>query len=237
MGRSLKRIETTLHHEVVPPQAGRDPRPTLVLLHGLGTNESDLLPLAAELGRDDVLVVGARAPHAYPAGSGLGYAWYDFQAPGEALARSVGAAVGVLEPFLEDVIAGYPVDPQRLFVLGFSQGAVMALAVSLRRPDLVAGVIALSGYLPPDSKPARVDDGRRFPVFIGHGTDDPLIGVQAARDAADALQTRGHEVSLHECPAAHSITAGELADVGSWLNTQIAAKSEDGAPDRNEDGG
>ena len=221
MGLPLQRIETTLHHELIPPAAGGDAHPTLVLLHGLGANEDDLLPLAVELGRDDVLAIGARAPHPYLSGFGQGYAWYDFEAPGQARARSVEAAVGLLESFVEEVIAGYPVDPRRLFLLGFSQGAVMALAVSLRRPDLVAGVIALSGYLPPDSKPVRADEGRRLPVFIGHGTDDPLIGVQAARDAADALRTGGHEVSLHEYPAAHSLTAAELADVSGWLDRQI----------------
>ncbi len=237
MGKPLKRIETTLHHELVPPRAAGDADPTLVLLHGLGTKEDDLLPLAAELGRDDVLAIGARAPQEYPTGFGMGYAWYDFEAPGQALARGVEAAVGLLEPFLEDVIAGYPVDPQRVFLLGFSQGAVMALAVSLQRPDLAAGVIALSGHLPPGQEPSRADDRGRFPVFIGHGANDPLIGVQAARDAANALRTGGHEVSLQEYPVGHSISAEELADVGSWLATQIAAESEDGTPDRIKDGG
>src|SRR5690349_13251355 len=129
-------------HRVLPAAEGAPPHPGLLLLHGRGTNESDLLPLGREIdGR--LFAVGARGPVRFPWG---GYAWYDLDPrgvgfPDEATLR---ASLDLLRRFITEMLAAYPIDPDRLYVGGFSMGSVMAGTLGLTDPDRVAGSIILS---------------------------------------------------------------------------------------------
>ena len=216
-------ISAPLEHLVGPPTTVSDAYATLVLLHGRGADAQDLMPLVAELGRDDLLILAPQAPYALPGPFGIGYAWYDMHEIGEPDPASFAPSLGLLRQFLEAAIAGYPVATDRLFLLGFSQGAVMALAVGLAEPKRLAGVIALSGYLPVAVDAAASADIGRLSVFIGHGNADPLIPVDEGRHARDALTAAGADVTYGEYPTAHRIAPAELEDIRTWIDTRLDA--------------
>jgi phospholipase/carboxylesterase len=217
MSASPDKIEAPLHYEVAPPSQPGSAHPTLVLLHGRGANAADLLPLAPELVGDDWLTLAPQAPYELRGVFGLGYAWYHFKENGHPKQPGFDQALDRLAGFLEAIRQGYAIHPERLFLLGFSQGAVVSLAAALQGLDRVAGVVALSGYLA-ESVTLAGDAGRSAPpVFMGHGTLDDLIPVEAGRQTRDWLTAHGVEVSYREYSAGHGITPDEVEHIRTWL--------------------
>lgn len=208
-----------LVHRVRPPRApSSGPAPILVLLHGRGADEGDLLPLAEALDPRFV-AVSVRAP--FPLGPG--WAWYGIPRVGEPDPAMFRASLERLDRFLDQVVAGYPIDPTRLFVLGFSQGAVMSGALLLSRPRRLRGAVLLSGYLPLRSDLAIEEAGLRgAAVFAGHGTADSVIPVGFGREARDYLTRVGADLSYREYPIGHQIAAEELDEIAAWLRPRLA---------------
>lgn len=204
-----------LFHVAHPPRrAATGLAPGLLLLHGRGADEQDLLPLADELD-PRLFVVSARAPGRL----GPGYAWYDLAGIGAPEPASFDRSVERLTGFVERLPRVYAIDPAGLFVLGFSQGAVMSGALLLSRPELLAGTIMLSGYLPVDAG-LRIDEARlaNAPVLVAHGEADPVIPVVAGRQSRDYLARVGADLTYYEYPIGHTIGPEELRDVASWLD-------------------
>lgn len=184
----------------------------LLLLHGRGADEADLLPLADSLD-PRFFVVSARAP--LPLGPG--FAWYDLADIGNPEPSSFDASLASLGRFVEELPRVYPIDPGRAFTLGFSQGAVMAGSLLLTRPEAMAGTVMLSGYLPLDQK-LPIDETRlaNRRVFVGHGTADPLIPLAWARKVRDYFTKVGADLTYREYPLAHSIGPDELDNIRDW---------------------
>src|SRR5579859_786994 len=161
-----------LYHVTRPPRAGgAGPHPGLLLLHGRGADELDLLGLADELD-PRFFVVSARAPMAL----GPGYHWYQLAAIGSPEQKTFESSLKALSRFVVDLPTAYPIDPAALFTLGFSQGSMMAGSLLLTHPDSVAGTVMLSGYLPLESGlPIDETALARRPVFQAHGTVDPVL--------------------------------------------------------------
>ena len=204
-----------LYHVVSwPRQAAAEPHPCLVLLHGRGSNEQDLFGLVPELPKVP-LVVSLRAPFSMDWG---GYMWYEITdqraVPDPAtFAQSLGAIKG----FLEGLPQRYPVDPTRIFVIGFSQGALMAGSVTVAHPELVAAAVMLSGYLPPSDALAPGEALAGKPFFVAHGTDDPVLPVVLARQARLFLEGLRATVDYHEYSMEHQVIEPELRDLRAWL--------------------
>lgn len=196
------------------PAAG-DPEGALVLLHGRGADEHDLVALFDLLDPERRLVgVTPRGPLSLPPG---GAHWYavrqiGYPDPGTFLA-TVQQASGWLDALPE--LTGVPLE--RTVLGGFSQGAVMSYALGLGegRPA-PAAVVALSGFMPTVDGFA-LDAGRAVPVAIGHGTGDPVIGVEWSRQARDRLEAAGTAVTYRESPMGHAIDPGFLRDLAGWL--------------------
>ena len=216
-------IPAPLEHLIAPPPRVSETYALLVLLHGRGADAHDLLPLANELGRDDLLVVAPQAPYALPGPFGMGYAWYDMHDIGDPDPVTFEPSLARLREFLGAVIAGHPVDAQRVFLLGFSQGAVMSLATAIIDPRRLAGVVALSGYLPEAVIGAAGGSLDDLPIFIGHGNADPLIPVTEGHKARDVLIANGADVTYREYSTAHRIAPEELDDIREWLGAQLDA--------------
>jgi phospholipase/carboxylesterase len=180
---------------------------TLVLLHGFGADEHDLLPLAREL--DPALrVVSLAAPIALEQG---GRAWYRLQEGPQGISfdpKEVLEAGSIAGEAIEEIAREYP-DP---ILCGFSQGAGMALAAALERPGLARTILALSAV-----PPRREGGGKGLRVFLGHGTFDPLIPVQVGRATRDLLVKLGAAVTYREYPMGHMICAEEIADARNFL--------------------
>jgi phospholipase/carboxylesterase len=198
------------------------PQGILVLMHGRGADEHDLAPLLQALDPDgNLLGVLPRGPLALPPG---GRHWYVLREVGSPDRDTFLETFALLSDWLDDVLAENEVPSERLVLGGFSQGAVMAyslgLAAGRQRP---AAILAFSGFIP------RVEgfeldlDGRTgLPVSISHGSLDPIIGVEFAREARARLEAAGLAVRYREDPVPHTIAPGALAQAKEVLAEAMA---------------
>jgi phospholipase/carboxylesterase len=208
----------SLTHQVVParqPVSGASPG--LLLLHGRGANELDLLGLAEELD-PRLTVISVRAPHR----RSVGYHWYDLINVGVPEPTSYTVGRERLEQFVGEAVARYGLDPARLYLLGFSQGAMMAGGLALVMPERIAGAVMLSGYLPLQQGLAVNEAGLRGQAFfVAHGTYDSVIPVRYAREARDYLTRVGADLIYREYPIEHYVSPDELAEVAAWLTARL----------------
>ena len=198
--------------------------PTLVLLHGLRSNEDDLMGLAPELD-PQLRIVSVRAP------VGMGpsaYAWYPVEfLPGGDFSVDVEVAQRSLEQlvmFLRALPSAVGADPERVYCGGFSQGAVMTLAATVQDPGLMAGILCLSGRLPPTGADSARLEG--LPAMVVHGTEDPVIPVRYGREVRDFLTSAEAAVTWREYPMGHYVNAASLRDVRNWLSERLAAGTD-----------
>ena len=193
------------------PAAG-EPHGALVLLHGRGASENDLAPLADELDPERRLVaLFPRGPLTLPPG---GFHWYVVQRVGYPHAPTFLPTFERLSSWLEGALADAGVPLERTILGGFSQGSVMAHALALAsgRPR-PAAVVGFSGFIPEvDGFDLDIEARAGLPVFIAHGTYDPIITVDFGRDARDRLEAAGVDVTYREDPVDHTIALGALED-------------------------
>jgi phospholipase/carboxylesterase len=203
---------------------------SVVLLHGLGADGTDFVPIVDELRLPDALPVRFVFPHAplRPVTVNAGYvmrAWYDirsFTPEGRAdeagLAQSVGRVNGCLRREIERGVAA-----SRIVLAGFSQGGAVALAAGLRFPERLAGILALSAYLPfPQTLEAeRSVANADVPILMCHGRLDPVVHVTLGQEARDVLTGLRYPVQWREYPMQHEVCTAEIADVGRWLREQF----------------
>jgi len=208
-----------LVYKVVSPAVTTGtPPPMLVLLHGWGSDETDLIGLSNALPRN-FIVVSVRAPYIRPEG---GFAWYQLQfgngAFKEALEQASESAKK-LNALLPQLVKEFNADPKRVFLGGFSQGAIMSLRVGLQAPYPVRGVVCFSGRFPPDLDLNKMPATQkaRIPVFAAHGTEDKVISISDGRTIVQKLKAAGIVVSAHEYPVGHQISKEALVALKSWL--------------------
>lgn len=216
----MKQIETSLIHRVlVPEHSSASRHPTLILLHGRGADEEDLLGLSEHLD-PRLLIVSARAPYAFP--NGGGYTWYDVGALGQPEPAMFKTSYDALLTFVTDVHANYPVEQERVFLLGFSMGTVMSFALSLTKPVLFRGVIANSGYVPENTHlTLKWNSLSGIDFFIAHGMYDPVIPVGFARRGKELFERAHASLTYREYPMAHQISEESLGDLSAWLSQRI----------------
>lgn len=211
-----------LHHVARPPRApsASGKPPLLVLLHGIGADEQDLLPLAAHLD-PRFQVVSLRAPdEAEP----MGWCWYRldwrFQPPRADLDQ-LAASRALLLDFLAGAPAAFGTDPARTLLFGFSQGAAMALTALIARPDLVRGAVLHSGRVVQDQGPPR-GDLAGVEVLALHGTRDPVLPPAHGREVRALLAPAlGARLEYREYDAAHEVTAETLTHAAGWLAARL----------------
>ena len=201
------------------PAAG-DPDGALVLLHGRGTDEADLLPLLDVFDPERRLVgVTPRAPLSLPPG---GRHWYVVPRVGFPDPATFARSFALLERFLASFDEATGVPWERTVIGGFSMGTVMSYALGLGagRPS-PAGIVALSGFIPTvDGWEADLDRAG-LPVFIAHGRRDPVISVDFARAANERLTAAGLDVSYHESDAGHHLDEASVRQLPGWIDAAI----------------
>ena len=206
------------------PSAG-EPEGLLVLHHGRGADEQDLLTLADVLDPAQRLhVVTPRAPLQLPGSPG--YHWYLVPRVGYPDPDSFQAARTALAELHDELWQRTGIAPGRTVLGGFSMGAVMsyAMAFGAERPA-PAGVLAFSGFIPTvEGWQPALDDRSDVRVFIAHGRQDRVIAVELARAAAERLRGAGIPVDYHETDAAHHIDPRELPAAGTWLQETLAPR-------------
>jgi len=210
-----------------------DPSASVIVLHGLGADGNDFVPIANELDLGAVGAVRFVFPHApsRPVTINGGYvmpAWYDILGLDSHAQREDEAGLRASQALVEELIArekARGVAARRIVLAGFSQGCAMTLMTGLRHDERLAGLVGLSGYLPLAAKAEveRHDANRDLPIFLAHGTADPVIPIARARQSRDLLTAMGHPVEWHEYPMPHSVSPAEIADLNRWLLGALAA--------------
>ena len=215
----------SLVHQTLPVRAEAVPSkpPLLLLLHGIGSNEDDLFGLAPYLD-ERFMIVSARAPLVMGPGS---FAWFniEFTTGGiQADLKQAEQSHALLLKFIDELIETYDADPNCVFLMGFSQGAMMSLNAALAQPDKVAGVVALCGRFPSQVKRAAPEALRDKPVFVSHGIYDPMLPVESGREAREKLEALGVALTYREYPMGHEVSMESLRDVTAWLSATLDAK-------------
>jgi phospholipase/carboxylesterase len=209
-------VPASLVHLVREPTQPSRNAPTLLLLHGVGSNEHDLFGLAPQLD-PRCRVISVRAPIELGAGA---YGWYEIQFTPNGIIGNLEQARQSLARLVEFVDG---LAAERLYVLGFSQGAIMTLALALTHPEKVVAAAALSGrFLLNDlrgiAEPERL---RGLPILVQHGLYDEVLPIENGRGIRDALAQLPVELTYQEYPIGHHISPESLAAVQSWLSALI----------------
>jgi len=216
--------------EAVEIETGPSPRASVIWMHGLGADGHDFEPIVPELGMPATPSARFVFPHApvQPVtinGGARMRAWYDVTGDG----RQDAAGIRASQARVEALIArerSRGMAPGAIVLAGFSQGGAMALHTGLRHPERLAGILALSTYLPlPDTLAQEASKANRnLPIFMAHGTQDPVIPLSWAARSRDHLTSLGYTVDWHEFPMPHSVCAQEIADIARWLNRILATR-------------
>jgi len=217
--------------EVIEAQTGEQPVASVIILHGLGADGRDFVPVAEQLDLSTIGAVRFLFPNApvMPVTINGGYsmpAWYDIlgaditSRQDEKGMRQTQASLNLL---IEREV-GRGIAARRIVLAGFSQGCAMALMTGLRYPQRLAGIMGLSGYLPlADALAAeRSAANADTPVFLAHGTRDAVVPLSRAIASRDALQAVGQPLDWHEYAMEHSLCMEEIADMHQWLLRVLA---------------
>jgi phospholipase/carboxylesterase len=215
--------------ETVEIETGREPRAAIIWLHGLGADGHDFETVIPELGMPAAPGVRFVFPHAplQPVtinGGAVMRAWYDVTGDGRQDAAGIYSSQARVEALIARERAR-GIAARSIVLAGFSQGGAVALQTGLRHPERLAGILALSTYLPlPDTVAKEASKANRdVPIFMAHGTQDPLIPLSWAARSRDHLTSLGFAVEWREYPMSHSVCAEEIADVGRWLRAILPA--------------
>jgi phospholipase/carboxylesterase len=212
--------------ETVEVETGRNPAASVIWLHGLGADGHDFEPVVPELVRPGERAVRFVFPHApvRPVTLNNGYAmraWYDIigidrqSQQDEVGIRGSAAAIRAL--LARENARG--VETGRIVLAGFSQGGAVALFTGLRYPETLAGLIGLSCYpvLASTFDAERHAANQETPIFLAHGTFDPMIDVSLGQEGRKLLEARGYNVEWHTYPMSHSVSPEEIGAIAAWL--------------------
>lgn len=216
--------------QTLEEETGASPHWSIIWLHGLGADGHDFAPVVPELVRPHWPALRFVFPHApvrpITVNNGVPMrGWYDILGMdfrSRADMDGVRASVAELDALIDREIArGIPAG--HIFLAGFSQGGAVILTAALARTAPLAGVIALSTYLPEADTAQRLADAVQVPVFMAHGAQDPVIPQAVALHSAEALRALGLDVQWHGYPMAHQVCADEIRALGDWLQQRLQA--------------
>ena len=212
-------MELSLEYQVREPKIIVDKIPLLLLLHGYGSNDSDLFSFASEL-PDEYCVISARAPYDLQYGS---YSWYaiNFDADQNKFSDHDQAILSrdLVVKFIEELKIKFPIDSSNITLIGFSQGSILSYSIALSYPNIVQRVGALSGYLNLDinSENYQNNDFSNLKIFASHGTVDQVIPVEWARKTDPILKSLGINSTYKEYPNGHGVSPQNFFDLKDWL--------------------
>ncbi len=218
--------------EAVEIETGKNPTTSIIWMHGLGADGNDFVPIVPELElpQAPIRFVFPHAPMQPVTINGgmVMRAWYDISDTGirREDERGVRASQALVEALIERE-RERGTRPDRLVLAGFSQGGAIALQTGLRQPLRLAGIMALSTYVPIAGKLAGEASAanRDTPIFMAHGTQDPIIPLPLAAQSRDLLQSLGHAVEWHQYGMPHSVCAEEVRDISAWLAGVLGPQS------------
>lgn len=212
-------MNLSLHHLVREPKIKLDKNPLLLLLHGYGSNEEDLFSFASEL-PEEYYVISARAPYDMMYGS---YAWYaiNFDADEKKFSdlEQARSSRDLIINFIDELIANYAIDANKVTLVGFSQGCILSYAVAMSYPQKVQRIVGMSGYF---NEEIAIDnyksnDFSGLQIFASHGNVDQVVPVEWARKAKPILDSLGIPNVYKEYPVGHGVAPQNFYDFRNWL--------------------
>lgn len=217
--------------EAIERESGKNPGAAIIVMHGLGADGNDFVPICDELDLASVGPVRFIFPHApvRPVTINNGYpmrAWFDvlsFERGKNEDEKGLRESCAEIAALVDrEVARGIPAS--RVVLMGFSQGCAMTLLAGVRHPARLAGLVGLSGYLPlADTTAAeRSAANADVPIFLAHGTADPVIPFARAEAARDVLTGLGHTVEWHAYSMVHTVTPQEIRDINRFLVRVLA---------------
>jgi phospholipase/carboxylesterase len=214
--------------DAIELETAKNPTASVIWMHGLGADGNDFAPIVPALGLPGAAIrfVFPHAPiQPVTINGGMRMrAWYDVTDGG--LRREDESGVRASQTLVEALIAREKqrgTAASRLVLAGFSQGGAIALQTGLRHPERIAGIMALSTYLPIAEKLSAEASAanRDVPIYMAHGSFDPIVPLARAEQSRALLQSLGYAVQWREYPMPHSVCAEEVAEIGAWLSTVL----------------
>ena len=217
--------------ETIELDSAPNPTVSIIWMHGLGADNTDFVPLVKELDLRGCPAIRFIFPNAgtMPVTINNGYvmrSWYDILTS-DLVRREDETGLRASQAQIEALIArekarGIPAS--RIILAGFSQGCAMTLQTGLRHPEKLAGLMCLSGYLPLADKTAaeRTPASLQTPIFMAHGTADPVVAIARAEQSRDLLTGMGYQVEWHAYRMQHSLCQEEIDAIGAWLKKVLA---------------
>ena len=221
-------MRTPMHYEIRRPRREEPGRtyPAVFMLHGIGSDERDMLPLAEGIAEES-FVFAIRGPLSY----GPGFAYFTIEGYGKPHREAFERSVRQLADFIDEAHGQYPLDRELSYVLGFSQGAILALTLGITGAGGVKGVVALAGYLPEFVKQeyvpghgALADGGAGLSAFISHGRADTVLPFAWGRDAADFFRNAGVAVDFWPHAEGHHVPEDNARAFLQWLADDMARR-------------
>ncbi|QVY66974.1 alpha/beta hydrolase [Polaribacter sp. Q13] len=203
-----------------PKKATKNP-PLLILLHGYGSNEQDLFSFAEEL-PDDFLIISAQAPNTLGFGS---YAWYaiNFDELNGKFSdlEQAKESIDKIAIFIDEIKAKFNTDPNKTFLLGFSQGSILSYSLSFFYPNKVQHVIALSGYINTELLPESISKEIKTDYYCSHGSVDQVLPVEWARKTKPFLDNLGLQNVYSEYPVGHGVAPQNFHSFKKWIEERL----------------
>ena len=212
----------SLHHKIRTSSLAEN-APLLIMLHGYGSDENDLFSFASEL-PEELFIISARAPYTMQP---FGNAWYaiNFDAVQGKWSDNIQAKESrdLIAKFIDEVTDTYPVDKNKVTLLGFSQGTILSYAVALTYPEKVKNIIALSGYINKDILPQDIEtkDYSHLDFYCSHGSVDQVIPVDWARRTPSFLNSLHIKHQYSEFPVGHGVAPQNFYELKDWLLKRI----------------
>lgn len=213
----------SLYHLVRKPKIATEKAPLLIMLHGYGSNEEDLFSFADEL-PGEFFIISLRAPYPMPP---YGHAWYaiHWENTGGKFSDDVQAidSRDKISAFIDEATELYPVDPENVTLVGFSQGCILSFAVALSYPQKVKNVVGLSGYINLDiiKDGFQKQDFSGLSVYSSHGTQDQVIPIAWARKTSPFLDSLGIANVYSEFPVGHGVAPQNFRELKKWLEKRL----------------
>jgi phospholipase/carboxylesterase len=210
-----------LHYLVRVPKTSIKNPPLLILLHGYGSNEQDLFSFAEEL-PDNFLIISAQAPNSMGAGA---YAWYaiNFNDTNGKFSdlKQAKESIDKIAVFIDEIKAKYKTNPDKTFLLGFSQGSILSYSLSFFYPNKVQHVIALSGYINIELLPESISKEITTQYYCSHGSVDQVLPVEWARKSKPFLDNLGLENNYSEYNVGHGLAPQNFYSFKTWMEERI----------------
>ena len=203
-----------------PKKSSENP-PLLILLHGYGSNKEDLFSFAEEL-PDDLLIISAQAPLSMAFG---GYAWYsiNFDAINGKFSdlKEAKQSLDKIAVFIDEIKKKYNTKPDKTFLLGFSQGAILSYSLSFFYPNKVQHVIALSGYINSELLPTDISKDIKTDYYCSHGSVDQVLPVEWARKSKPFLDNLGLQNVYSEYNVGHGVAPQNFYSFKAWIEARL----------------